>query len=308
MSSRTLITRALTGAAATALLAGAAIAPAQAAPASPTAVEPAVPANCSVVAQGYTAQGIPTTYMYSNNAATAESIKGLKLPSQPQASAYIGAAGDPAFWTNSFYSVAPGGSLGLIKNTANKGSNGKWSYAVTSTPLATGWGSVRGLVFAYPNLYALTADGLTRYDAQNYSAAPKNPVAVAASGWAGVRNLSYSRQTVIGQTSTGTPRYADVLMATDAAGALLEFTIPQDTPTAWTKNVLKPSGFANVTTLKAGYCDTTDPARPVPVLAIDSSGNARVYYDRNSTDGSAADWTGGTVVVAKGWTARAFSN
>lgn len=288
--------RTLIGAAAVAALVAGSAAPAFA------AADPAVPADCGVNASAYSDAGVPTHYGYENGATSVTTTKELALTFKPTAWVNIGGSGDttyPQVFKSGNFAISPDGTLNFVRTTGQQLSQRKWNYTITTTAASTGWTGVRGLTVGYPYLYALTANGLDRYTYSSDGAAPVAAGTVATTGFATVANLSYDREITLASGGS-----ADVLLATDSStGALIEITVPQDAPGSWTRTTLKSTGFANITSLNTGWCASGGR----PLLGIESDGDAFVWWDPNSTDGSGADLRGGTTRVASKWKLTAFS-
>ena len=272
-------------------------APAQAAPA---ATDPSVPSTCGAGLNAVRSDGKPVWYQYADDTASSR-IVGLNLGFVPPAMQNIGGAGDDTTSISDYYVVRPDGALLDLHREGRLRPNGTWKYTQSTTVLVTsGWGGVRILGYGYPYLYAVSGDSLVRWKATYANGyVPIEPVTVAATGFASVRTLSVGRV-----VDLGGGRQADALLTTLASGALVQLTVPYDTPTAMTSTTLKATGFGSYTSLGTGWCETGD---GLAMLGITDKGKAYVYYDADATDGSGADIVGGSVMVAKGWKATAYS-
>jgi len=275
-----------------------------AAPAAFAAADPAVPADCSVSTTAYRADGTGLTYRYVNRTASAVPHPGgAKLGFRPNALQNRGAMGDTNFSRSEDYAVDKATStLYNLVFTANRASTtSPWTYTFSKQAVGTGWAPLRTLALGYPYMYGITDTGaLKRYSLAS-GIKPVSAGILRSSGWAGVQNLTYDRTISLGGT-----RKADVLLATNTGSdALVEYTVPHDTPTSITRTVLKTGGWGSFTSISTGWCSSHPNARVM--LGIYADGRAKVFYDVNGADGKGTDLYGGTVVVATGWTEKSFS-
>lgn len=274
-----------------------------AAPAAFAAADPAVPADCGVSTSAVGSDGRQYSYSYDAKVAKATGPFGRSIGFVPSTLQNRGAMGDVGWFKSNDYAIDKATSTLYDVETEGTLTNGTWVYDVkTPTPLGTGWAPIRQLAFGYPYMYGLTdTGGLKRYSYSSPSPRPTSAGVVATSGWSGVRNLTYDRTVQL--TST---RKADVLLATNTGSdALVEYTVPHDTPTSITRTVLKTGGWGSFTSISTGWCSSHPNARVM--LGIYGDGRAKVFYDVNGADGKGTDLYGGTVVVATGWTKKSYS-
>lgn len=264
------------------------------APAAQAAVK-GVPTDCGVYSQAYRSNGQRVTYGYTSGKTLTIVKKNDKLTWQPKALQQWGAAGDSNVFISNDLAVHPNGSL---YDVYRRGTN-TTATTVRVTRIASGWGDTRVLANSGDYLYRLTSKGLYRYT-MSYSGSLAKPVSrktVATTGWSGVKTLVFERT-----EGTGAAK-VDVLLGTTSGGQLREWRIKQSTPSSKSAKVLKSSGWKNVTSISTGYCDKHPSGRPI--LAINSSGAASVWFDKNAKDGKGTDIVGGDTKT-RGWTARTY--
>lgn len=271
------------------------------------AKEPSVPLDCSVKADAFTGTGFDMAYRYAGGQGTASdpgSATGI-VPLTYQK--YGGMGGDGQSRSN-FYAITANGYLWDLQWDSRLQPDETWQTAFTKKVLATNWGGIRHIAYAKPTqfMYGLTSSGLNRYKAVRAGDVPTSAVSVGGAGWGNIGNLSYSRTVVIGKTATGADRKADQLLGTvNSDGDLVEYTIPHDKPTAWTRVLRKGPGWGDFASLSQGSCSQHPNARVL--LGIKKNGLAFAYFDPNKNDNSLADLRGGNVAVATGWTNKSYS-
>ncbi|MFD7159508.1 hypothetical protein ACFV9C_33250 [Kribbella sp. NPDC059898] len=185
---------------------------------------------------------------------------------------------------------------------------GQTSYndvQVSAKAVASGWGSIRSLNFSPSGtaggnyLYGLADNGGFYRYVYGDTTAPHSRATIGSSGWLGVKTLDYDRTVTI----PGTSRKADVFLATSSDGRLMEYTIPLDTPSKWTRRDLKTSGWNVFKSLQTEDCYVNGAASGRILIGVTPAGSAYLYHDRNARDGSAADLVAyGN--FATGWTEK----
>ena len=258
-----------------------------------------VTSSGQIIKRGYRTsggKGTITTTMYNPG----------RLPFVPRGILPPGGAGGMEAVNESFYSNSTDG--GFYSHTVI-GRTGNNDVKVTSKRMAVTWGQTRLLVGSYsgPSTGGIYAYGLTdsgalgRYTFTG-GTAPKNRVVVGNSGWKGVKTLQYDRPGKV----AGTNRTADVLLATTADGMLVEYTIPHDKPSQWTRKNLKTSTWGNFVHLSSVTCgEYNKPNQPRMLLGVQASGDVYLYLDKRNDDNSGADIVG-YGRIATGWKDKIF--
>lgn len=174
---------------------------------------------------------------------------------------------------------------------------GQTSYndvKVTATAITSGWGSIRTLNTSPSGpgtgyyLYGLSDNGgFYRYVFGNASA-PHSRATIGVSGWVGIRTIDYTRTITI----PGTTRKADVFIATSSDGRLMEYTIPFDTPSKWTRRDLITRGWNVFKSVQSEECYVNGRSSGRILIGVTTTNEGYLYHDRNATDGSAADLVG----------------
>lgn len=271
------------------------------------AKEPSVPLDCWVQTKAINPAGVDNWYRYANGIGSVESphLSTGMVPLTYQNYGHLG--GDGASRSNG-YAVATNGYLWDFQWEVQLQPDGTRPLVFSKKVLATNWGGIRHIAYAKPTqfMYGLTSSGLNRYKAVRAGDVPTSAVSVGGAGWGNIGNLSYSRTVVIGKTATGADRKADQLLGTvNSDGDLVEYTIPHDKPTAWTRVLRKGPGWGDFASLSQGSCSQHPNARVL--LGIKKNGLAFAYFDPNKNDNSLADLRGGNVAVATGWTNKSYS-
>ncbi|GAB3936090.1 hypothetical protein GCM10029976_047350 [Kribbella albertanoniae] len=257
-----------------------------------------VPKDCQVSTAAYRSDLQRLTYTYNGGFAGTKAYAGDKLGWVPTAHQQIGGAGDDTVFRSTEFAAHP--TDGYLYRVSRRGElvDGAWRVPeVTATRLKSGFGSTRILAYSYPYLYRVTGSALYRYTVDSATGVPSAPVRLATTGWSAVNTLVSERT-----AGTGTAK-ADVLIGTNDAGQLKEWTINHATPTRITSKVLRSIGWEPFTSLSTGFCADHPAGRPL--LAITATGRASVHFDANKTDGLGTDIKGGSLGEL-GWTARAY--
>lgn len=248
--------------------------------------------SCGVDVVALDAQNRVTAHRYSSEAGSAywrtEVRETTELGFTPRAIAVKGSngAGDPNSLGSSgiqFYANSADGSFYLIGVNEFGG--------ITKKLVNSTWGKVR-LMAAVPTLsgqpgafvYAIhDSGGLYRYSTPT---GPENlrGTTYIGSGWGGVKTLTwYSIKTLPDGTS------ADVLLATTTAGQLVEYTIPHNYPTKWTRKDIRSSTWQNITSLTPGNCVGGTTGWETPFIGTLSNGEAYLYLDKHSQQQASTD-------------------
>jgi len=265
--------------------------------------------SCNLRATGVTPSGQLTRRSYSTAGGVGQIITKNYNPGRlgfvPRGILPPGGVGGIEFVNDSFYSNSADG--GFYFHTAI----GPMSYndvKVTTSRMAVTWGATRLLV-ASPQatsagqyVYGLTDSGALGRYVFNGATAPKNRVVVGDRGWQGVKTLTYDRPGFV----PGTKRTADVLLATTVDGMLVEYTIPHDKPSQWSRKNLKTSTWGNFAFLTSATCGDYDaPNQKRMLLGVQPSGDVYLYLDKRNDDNSGADIVG-YGKIATGWTEKLF--
>lgn len=230
-----------------------------------------------------------------------------RLPFVPRTATPPGGVGGYPF-VNDYFAVTS--KDGYFYQVSAVGQTSYNDVKVTAKRTAATWGGVRLMVTAGSYLpsdgqYAYgvhDSGGMYRYIV-NDAPAPHTRVTINTSGWKGVRTLSWVRSTTV----PGTKRAADVLLATTSGGQLVEYTIPLDQPTKWTRKDLKPATWNVFNYVNQASCTNGMQNSATRLLVgVKPSGEVYLYLDKNGNDGSGADLTG-LGRIATGWKDQLFS-
>ena len=290
------------------LLAGA---PANAVTGQTTTSARAIPGlTCNLRMTGVTSSGQITERSYKTQqglaSITTTKLNPGRLGFVPRAVLPPAGAGGIEYVNKNFYANSSNGGFYSVSAI------GPRSYSdvkVTATRLALTWGGTRLMVASAKAtssgryVYGLTDSGaLGRYVLG--SGAPKYRVVVGNSGWQGVKTLAYDRPGFV----PGTTRTADVLLATTVDGKLVEYTIPHDKPSQWSRRDLKSATWGNFKYLSAATCgEWGKPNQPRMLLGVLGNGDVYLYLDKRNDDSSGADIVG-YGKIASGWTEKLYQN
>lgn len=266
--------------------------------------------TCDFSATGVTTSGqiIKRAYRTSGGKGTITTTKYNpgRLPFVPRGILPPGGAGGMEAINESFYSNSTDGGFYSHSVVGRTGNN---DVKVTTKRMAVTWGQTRLLVGSYSGpatggifVYGLTDSGALGRYVFTGGTAPKNRVVVGNSGWKGVKTLQYDRPGKV----PGTNRTADVLLATTADGMLVEYTIPHDKPSQWSRKNLKTSTWGNFVHLSSATCgEYNKPNQPRMLLGVQASGDVYLYLDKRNDDNSGADIVG-YGRIATGWKDKIF--
>ena len=217
--------------------------------------------ECHAYVHGVTARGVPVTFRYDDGKAVTEKRGPDDLGYQPRDLAlphYPGAGSAPAAHraarVTSYWFTLSGTQLREVTEVDRRNQRGVLVSAEYRTRVVRKNWARRPPDLDRPGprlIYALTnTDQLLRYrltgDDGNATAMLDQVVGV---GFAAIGTFEYTRSF----TDDDGVR-SDVFLATDAdSGELLEFTIPQDDPTAYTRTVLQPTGWTDMRSAAAGW-------------------------------------------------------
>ena len=253
-----------------------------AAPTTTSAV-PGIPTSCMAHWDAYSAAGHQYWYQYKGGTTSARRVSTNTLCWQPTAEQQMGAAGDSTTFQSTEIATSKGSKLMrvAIRGTV-KGS---------SVPTPVGEDpEVERLVRDPRHVREQLPLPAARLDTHalhpslglHRRAGHRRGHAVAT-GLGGVRSIIYSRKA---STSTG---QVDVILANDTSGRLVEYRIPHNTPTKWTRTILKTSGFQYYRARTTSPCGT----RGRTIGGITDGGRMFVYYDANRSNLSGSDIKGG---------------
>lgn len=253
--------------------------------------ETAVPAQCWVGTTGFTrkAQMDRAWYDGSTGEWTMDAWTTARGPFVPEAYAIIGEYGATGeLHHRTAWSVSPDGTLYQVEEHGTV-TNGTWSVDVQHTAFASGWEGTTELVPAYPYVYRLSADGLTRSEYRTPSVAGE----ALAGDWSDVTSMVQVDQDYVDGAYLSATFY--VIRSSGALDQVVIGTEPGAVPVVTN---LQASGFADVVDLSSGSCSNPDYPEGMPLLGITERGEARVWFDADMTNGSGADITGGAAPVA----------
>jgi hypothetical protein len=273
--------------------------------------------ECFAEVPGMTARGVPATFHYEAGEATTVKRGPGRLGYQPRDVAFAHhvdgqVATAPvarAATSRSYWFTLSGSQLREVTEVDRRDAHGRLISAKYYTRIVhKHWEGARQIAIgrnrAY--LYVLTnTDQLLRYRLKRKDG---NTVArydqVVGFGFGTIGTFEYTR------TTTALGASIDVFLATDAdTGALVEFAIPEDDPTSYSRRVLADTGWWDMRSAgRRASClnpkngDTYD-----AIVAVDITGAVRLWTDRDGTDGDGQDiveWG----VLKPSWKPMAYSD
>lgn len=270
---------------------------ANAAPKPKPGPEPAVPTQCGVGMLGAGKKG-PFWVSYENGRVSVEQYTESRWPWIPVAMQNYGGLGGEDYAAGSYRAVAPNGSLYNVEREMFRQPNGSWTSTATFTVLQSGWRDTVDLVQAYPFLYQQTATGLVRHEAHHVEGQgyPLGAAETVPGTWNDLVDMVHVGSTAINGSTTDN---AAVFYAVRKDGSLDKVVIGNAPGSVPIVTTLKTTGFGAVTELARSWC-SADPNGLV-LLGVTARGEAYVWYDKDITNSSGADLTGGSRPVAKGW-------
>jgi hypothetical protein len=273
--------------------------------------------ECHAYVHGVTVRGVPTTFRYDDGTIVSEKRgpddlgyqpRDLALPHYPDAGtapATRRAAKVPSYW----FTLSGTQLREVTEIDRRDGSGVLVSSEYTTRVVRNNWAGARQISIGQDRdfLYVLTnTDQLLRYrlTGKDGNAAAKFDQVVGL-GFAAIGTFEYTRRF----TDDAGVR-SDVFLATDAeSGELLEFTIPQDDPTAYTRTVLQPLGWTDMRSVgRLASCLNPKSGRSYDgIVGVDLEGTVRLWTDRDSRDGLGNDiFARG--VLKDGWKPLAYSD
>lgn len=267
--------------------------------------------QCYAEVPGATARGVPTTFVYDDGQASSQTRGPDDLGYQPRDVAYPHELGEGrATPTTSHWFTLSGDQLREVTEVDRRDAHGLLVSARYETHVVRQhWGGARQISIGADRsfLYVLTnTDQLLRY---------------RLSGRDGDTSVKLSGTVGVGFGTIGTFEYArtataddgtrsDVFLATDAdSGALLEFAIPVDDPTAYTRTVLAAEGWLGMQSVgRTASCLNTRSGRSYDgIVSVDLDGQVRLWTDRDAADGLGDDIVRRGVLKAV-WKPLAYSD
>ena len=273
--------------------------------------------QCSAYVHGATPRGVPATFRYDDGKKVTEARGPDALGYQPRDLAlphYPGAGHAPAAHQaariTSYWFTLSGTQLSEVTEVDRRNQSGVLVSAEYATRVVRkNWAGARQISIGQDRdyLYALTnTDQLLRYrltgEDGNTSAMLDQVVGV---GFAAIGTFEYTRSVTDDEGVR-----SDVFLATDAdSGELLEFAIPQDDPTAYTRTVLQETGWTDMVSVgRLASCLNPETGRSYDgIVGVDLEGTVRLWTDRDSRDGLGDDITG-RGVLKDHWKPMAYSD
>lgn len=256
--------------------------------------------------RGVTSAGAIVKRQYDSGKITSNTLNPGRLGFVPRGMVGTGAGGMD-FIGEGYLANSPDGNIYQVGVSAKTSYN---DVVITKTSVNKTWAGIRSLSWGsgLPNgnglLYGLTdTNGFYRYQTSADSLAPHTRATIGTSGWT-LNTITYDRTGVV----PGTTRKADIFVATSAGGQLIEYTIPIDNPSQWSRKTLKAATWGNFKALRTGNCynPTTGKQAGRIMIGVHKNGEAYLYFDKNPTDGSGADIVG-YGKIASGWTEKVYS-
>ena len=272
--------------------------------------------ECFAEVPGVTPRGVPTTFTYDDGRATSENRGPDDLGYQPRDVAYShdldgGAdrAGRPASVTSHWFTLS-GDQLREVTEVDRRDARGVLLAAEYRTRVVRRhWEGVRQISIGRDrdHLYVLTnTDQLLQYRLTGKDGSTTVKLAATVgTGFGTVGTLEYAR-TVTGDDGAR----SDVFLTTDAdTGALVELTIPVDTPTAYSRTVLATEGWLDMRSVgRTASCINARSGRSYDgIVGVDVDGQVLLWTDRDARDGSGEDIVPRGVLKAE-WKPMAYSD
>jgi hypothetical protein len=273
--------------------------------------------ECHAYVHGVTPRGVPVTFRYDDGTVVNESRGPDALGYQPRDLAYphyagagLATAAHRAARITSYWFTLSGNQLSEVTEVDRRDKRGVLVSAEYFTRVVRkNWAGARQISIGEDRdyLYALTnTDQLLRYRLTgkdgNTNAVLDQVVGV---GFAAIGTWEYTRSF----TDDAGAR-SDVFLATDAdSGELLEFTIPQDDPTSYTRTVLQETGWTDLRSAgRLASCLNPTSGRSYDgIVGVDLEGTVRLWTDRDSRDGLGDDIVG-RGVLKDAWKPMAYGD
>ena len=255
--------------------------------------------ECYAAVEGVTARGVPATFRFENGTITTQKRGPGSLGYQPRDIAHPHyAGGSPLSGTlgraarvKSYWYTLSGAQLREVTEKSLRDAQGRLiSTAYRTRVVRKHWEGVRQMSIGADRdlLYVLTnTDQLLRYRIMgkdgNTTVRYAGTVGV---GFGSIGTFEYSR------TITPLGLKIDVFLATDAdSGELIEFGIPRDQPSSYTRTVLATTGWTDMRTAgRTASCLNPKNDRAYGgIVAVALDGAIRLWTDTNPRDGSGAD-------------------
>jgi hypothetical protein len=296
---------------------GGALASSAASGSAPSATSARAGLECHAYVAGVTVRGVPATFRYDNGTIVTEKRGPDALGYQPRDLAmphYPGAGTAPASRraakVSSYWFTLSGSQLREVNETDRRNKRGVLVSAKYATRVVRkNWSGARQISIGQDRdfMYVLTnTDQLLRYrlTGKDGNAAAKFDQVVGL-GFAAIGTFEYTRSST---DDAGVS--SDVFLATDAdSGELLEFTIPQDDPTAFTRTVLQETGWTDLRSAgRLASCLNPTSGRSYDgIVGVDLEGTVRLWTDRDSRDGLGDD-IAGRGVLKDAWKPMAYGD
>jgi hypothetical protein len=270
--------------------------------------------ECFAAVPGVTARGVPTTLRYEDGQSSSERRGPDDLGYQPRDIAHphyttTGRTGAPRTRVRSYWFTLSGQQLREVTEVDRRDVQGQLVSAKYDTRIVRKhWSKVRQISIGKDRdyLFVLTNTGeLLRYKltGRDGNASVRFDTSVGA-GFATVATFEYSRTiSVLGAR-------LDVFLATDAdSGELLEYTIPETSPTTYTRTVLASgdwydlrSASRTASCLNPASGNTYD-----GIVAVDVAGAVHLWTDRDGSDGLGTDIVDRGVIKSR-WKPMPYSD
>lgn len=273
--------------------------------------------DCSAYVPGATPRGVPVTFRYDDGKKVTEARgpdalgyqpRDLALPHYPGAG--VAAAAHQTARVTSYWFTVSGTQLSEVTEVDRRNQRGVLVSAEYSTRVVRkNWAGARQISIGQDRdyLYALTnTDQLLRYRLTgNDGNANAKLDQVVGVGFGTIGTFEYTRS-----VNDDDGVRSDVFLATDAdSGELLEFTIPQEDPTAYTRTVLQETGWTDMVSVgRLASCLNPKTGRSYDgIVGVDLEGTVRLWTDRDSRDGQGDD-IAGRGVLKNDWKPMAYSD
>jgi hypothetical protein len=273
--------------------------------------------ECYAEVPGVTARGVPTTYLFEAGHGSSQNRgpgtlgyqpRDVAYPHHPAGAASPGLASRASAVTSYWFTLA-GSELREVREVDLRDATGLLTSASYRTRVVhKHWAGVRQISIGRDRdaLYVLTnTDQLLRYrlSGPDGSTTAKLDDTIGI-GFGSIGTFEYARSTNQGGEA------ADVFLATDAdSGELLEFTIPLDDPTAYTRTVLASEGWGDLRSAgRTASCLNPRSGRSYDgIVTVDLDGNIRLWTDRHARDGDGSDIVR-RGVLKTGWKPLAYND
>jgi hypothetical protein len=248
--------------------------------------------ECYAEVPGVTARGVPTTFVYDDGQTSSQTRGPDDLGYQPRDLAYPHEVGEGrAAPTSSHWFTLSGDQLREVTEVDERDAHGVLVSARYETRVVRQhWAGARQISIGADRsyLYVLTnTDQLLRYrlSGRDGDTSVKLSATVGV-GFGSIGTFEYARTATTGGTRS------DVFLATDAdSGALLEYAVPVDDPTAYTRTELAAEGWLGMQSVgRTASCLNTRSGRSYDgIVAVDHDGEVVLWTDRDAADGLGDD-------------------